>query len=149
AHGGNSAQPVEVIDDHAVLGAVRGHAHHFQRAQVGGHERQPRDPPGNRAAGEKEILARFHAAAQREADAQHESEVDDDDRVIDGRQMHSGKPTRVCTISVWKSKRTTWIGLGRGFATGRLGWRVWRRILKLKSTAWTISSLMSRTTLRL
>ena len=39
----------------AIFGGVGGHADEFERAEVGGHEGQPRHPSGNGAAGRQKV----------------------------------------------------------------------------------------------
>ena len=67
-HRRDRAHPVEVAGHDAVLGAAGRHADHFLRAEVGGEERQPGDPRGDRAAGEEEVGAARRSPAQREPD---------------------------------------------------------------------------------
>ncbi len=82
-HGRDGADPVEVAGDDAVLGAGGAHADDFLRAEVGGDEGQAADPGGDRAAGEEEVVAGAHVALEREADAEHEDEVDQHDEPVD------------------------------------------------------------------
>ena len=98
-HRGNRAHPVEMAGRHAVLGPRGGHADHFLRAEVGGEECEPRDPRGNRAAGEKIIRAGLHVAPQREADAQHEGEVHAHDDPVDLAWMHESPLSYLSTAA--------------------------------------------------
>jgi hypothetical protein len=72
----------------AVLGPAGGHAHEFQRAEVGGKKGETADPRGNRVAREKEVGAGLHRALERKADGDHEADVNQHDRVVDGMEMH-------------------------------------------------------------
>ena len=86
-HGRDGPDPVEVARHHAVLGARGRHADHFLGAQVGREERQPGDPGGDRAAREEEVLAAPDVSPQDPADAEHEGEIDDQDRVVDRAEL--------------------------------------------------------------
>src|SRR5574341_1238573 len=70
-----------------VLGPGGRHPDHLLRSQVRREEREARDPRGNRASGEEEVLARLRLAPQRHADAEHEQEVEDQDDVVDPTEL--------------------------------------------------------------
>src|SRR2546422_10762135 len=71
----------------AVLGAGRGHPDAFLRARVCGDKSQAGDPRWNRPAREEEILAAANDSSQCPADAEHEDEVDDQDRIVDPAEV--------------------------------------------------------------
>ena len=62
---------------------ARPHSNHFLRAQVCRKKSQPRDPRGYRSPGKEKIRARLHVLLQHKPDSQHESEIQQDNRVID------------------------------------------------------------------
>ena len=80
-HRGNRPHPVEVAGRDAVLGTRGRHAHEFQRPEVGGEEGEPRHPGRDVPTGEEEVGRGLHLALQREADADNEDHVKDEDRI--------------------------------------------------------------------
>jgi hypothetical protein len=64
---------------------VGGRHQDLERAEIGGHEGRPRDPGGQRAAGEEEVEVGLDQATGGEADPDHRGEVQRDDRVIERR----------------------------------------------------------------
>ncbi len=89
-HGRDGADPVEVDRGDAVLGRVGHHADDLEGAEVGREEGQARDPAGEGAAREEEVLARLHVFLERVADEDHDQDVAADDGVIDGVQGDDG-----------------------------------------------------------
>ena len=85
-HGQDGADPVEVDRGDAVFGRVGHHADDLEGAEVGREEGQARDPAGEGAAREEEVLARLHVFLERVADDDHDQDVAADDEVIDGVQ---------------------------------------------------------------
>ena len=63
--------------------AGRAHADDFLGAEVGADEGESADPGRDGAAGQKEVVGGAHVALEREADAQHEDEVDQHDEPVD------------------------------------------------------------------
>ena len=63
-HGRDGADPIEVAGHDAVLGAGRGHADDFLRAEIGREEGEARDPGGNGASGQEEVGAAVHVALE-------------------------------------------------------------------------------------
>ena len=82
-HGRDRADPVVVDRRDAVLGAVGAHAEHLDRAEVRGDEGEAGDPGGQRAAREEVVEARLDVALGGEADAEHDHEVRQQDRVVE------------------------------------------------------------------
>ena len=87
-HRGNRADPVEVARRDPVLRARRRHPDNLLRAEVRREERQPADPRGQGAAGLKKVGARLRGAPEREADAEHEREVDEKQRPVERGERH-------------------------------------------------------------
>ena len=81
-HRRNGADPVVVHGRDPVLGAVGGHADDLGGAEVGGDESEAGDPRGERAPGEQEVRAGPDGASCEDADAQHDHEVDRQERVV-------------------------------------------------------------------
>ena len=98
-HGRDRANPVEVRRRDAVFGPAGAHADDFLRAEVRRDERQAGDPGGNRAARQEEVRARLRIALEHHADAQHEREIDQDDRVVDPVELHSPSAAVNTTLS--------------------------------------------------
>ena len=88
-HRGDGADPIELADDDAVLGARSAHADDFLGAEVGGDESQTADPGRQGATGLQVILAGFHETFECEANAQHENEIQQHDQPVDGCQVHA------------------------------------------------------------
>ena len=82
-HRRDRADPVVVDRRDAVLGAVGPHAEHLDRAEVRRDEREAGDPRGQRAAREEVVEARPDVALRREADAEDDDEVRQQDRVVE------------------------------------------------------------------
>ena len=89
-HGRDGPDPVEVDRGDAVFGRVGHHADDLEGAEVGREEGQARDPAGEGAAREEEVLARLHVLLERVADEDHDQDVAADDGVIDGVQGDDG-----------------------------------------------------------
>ena len=87
-HRRNGADPIKMRGGNAVFRAAGRHADQFQRAEVGGHERQAGHPRRNRTPRQEEIRRRFHVASQREADADDKHRVGKQDGVINPGQMN-------------------------------------------------------------
>ena len=87
-HRRNRADPVEMRGGDAVFRAAGGHADEFQRAEVGGDERQPGHPGRNRTAGRQKVRRGFHVTRQRPADADDKRDVRDQNCVIYPRQVN-------------------------------------------------------------
>src|SRR6202021_3402735 len=79
---------IEVAGSDAVFRSRRAHANHFLRAQVGRDESQSADPGWQRASGLKEIFARLHKPLECEANAQHKSEIQNNDEPVDNCRVH-------------------------------------------------------------
>ena len=86
-HGRNRAEPVVVHGRRAVLGAVRRLAEDLQRAQVRGDEGEARDPRRQRTARQEEVDVGLDRQPGDEPDAEHDREVDGEDRVVDAAQV--------------------------------------------------------------
>ncbi|MCO5546639.1 hypothetical protein L7F22_000072 [Adiantum nelumboides] len=82
-HRRDGAEPVVVHGRDAVLRPVGDHADELDGAEVGRDERQPGDPRRHRPAGQQEVQAGGHRASCREADPEHEDEVEGDQQVVD------------------------------------------------------------------
>ena len=67
----------------AIFGAAGGHADQFQRAEVGRDEGQAGDPGRDGAAGGEEVRGGLHVARQGEADADDETDINEEDGVIE------------------------------------------------------------------
>ena len=67
----------------AVLGPRGAHPNHLLRSQVCTDEGQSADPGGQGSTGLEKVLTGLHVALEREADAQHEDEVQQHDQPID------------------------------------------------------------------
>ena len=82
-HGRDRADPVVVDRRDAVLGTVGRHAEHLGRTEVGGDERQPGDPGGQRAPRQEVVETALDVSLRREPDAEYDGEVRQDNRVVD------------------------------------------------------------------
>ena len=82
-HRRHRPDPVVVDGGDAVLGAVGGLAEDLECTEVGGDEREARDPGRERPAGEEEVDVGLDEQARDEADAEHDDEVDPEDHIID------------------------------------------------------------------
>src|SRR5215471_11037198 len=82
-HGRDGPNPVEVRGHDSVFCSAGAHTDDFLRPEVGGKERQPGNPGGNRPAGKEEIRAGFHVLLEDVANAQHEREINQNDGVVD------------------------------------------------------------------
>ena len=89
-HRRDGAGPIPMVRHHPVLRAHRDHADNLERAEIGGHERQPRNPGWQRTAREKEVLGCFHPVLEPIANADDEENVCEQDGEIDGGEMHEG-----------------------------------------------------------
>jgi hypothetical protein len=82
----------------AVLRARRAHADHFLGAEICRDEGQTGDPDWHGPAGCKEIVTGGYLTLDEPADAEHESEVQRQDEVVDWGQAQSGQ---VYHIGAW------------------------------------------------
>ena len=96
-HRRDGADPEVVHGRDAEVGAVGRHAHDLDGAQVGGDERQARDPRRQRAPRQEEVQRLRHLALGQEADAQHEAEVDDEDQVVDEARVDDRRHRHRCS----------------------------------------------------
>ena len=81
-HRRNRAHPIEVGGHDAVLGAAARHADQFLGAEIGRQEGQAGDPDGHGMAGGQEVPAGGDFLAKAPADTEDESEIDDENCVI-------------------------------------------------------------------
>ena len=88
-HGRDRADPVEVRGHDAVLRAGSGHADYLLRAEVGCEEGEAGDPDGNVVAGSKKFARAGDRFTETPADADHKREIQNEDDVVDGRQVHN------------------------------------------------------------
>jgi hypothetical protein len=81
-HRRHGADPVEVDGGDAVLRAVGRHPEDLERPEVGGDEGQAGYPRRKRSTGQEEVKVRLDRQSCDGADAEHDEEVDRQDRVV-------------------------------------------------------------------
>ncbi len=92
--GGKGGDPVGVRGENSVLISGRGPTHQLNGAEVGGDEAQPRDPCRHFAARHEEVFAARRIALQVHADAEHDDEIDGDNRDVGGAERDEARGVR-------------------------------------------------------
>src|SRR5208337_5697035 len=100
--------PVPVICPHAILCAIGGMAHHFQRPQVCRHKGNAGDPVREGTLRQEEIRRCFHLVLEPIAHSEHSDEVSDDDSKIERTEFHEHGDSLILLCL----KSLTWLHAG-------------------------------------